>query len=81
MPLDQIGWGVTVVVCLVTVVILLLSGYVGYGAVVFAVACSAAINLRLPRDRRHAAAPAGDERSAGERREGDRRDGAPRDEG
>ncbi|MBB4662484.1 hypothetical protein [Conexibacter arvalis] len=34
-----------------TVVILLLSGYVGYGAVVFAVACSAAINLRLPRER------------------------------
>lgn len=50
-PLDQIGWGATVVICLVTVVILLLSGYVGYGAVVFAVACSAAINLRLPRER------------------------------
>lgn len=59
MPLDQIGWATTVVICLVTVVILLLSGYVGYGAVVFAVACSAAINLRLPRDR-GASAPAGD---------------------
>ena len=47
MPLDQIGWAVTVVVCLVTVVILLLSGYVGYAGVVFAVACSAAINLRV----------------------------------
>lgn len=47
MPLDQIGWAATVVICLVTVVILLLSGYVGYGAVVFAVACSAAINLRV----------------------------------
>jgi uncharacterized membrane protein YczE len=58
-PLDQIGWATTVVICLVTVVILLLSGYVGYGAVVFAVACSAAINLRLPRDRA-ASAPAGD---------------------
>jgi len=46
-PLDQIGWAVTVVVCLVTVVILLLSGYVGYAGVVFAVACSAAINLRV----------------------------------
>ena len=66
MPLDQIGWGVTVVVCLVTVVILLLSGYVGYGGVVFAVACSAAINLRLPRERAAAAERAVAERPAGE---------------
>jgi hypothetical protein len=74
-PLDQIGWGVTVVVCLVTVVILLLSGYVGYGAVVFAIACSAAINLRLRRDRTPAAALARDELVAGEAGEGDRRSG------
>lgn len=37
---------VTVVVCLVTALVTLLSGYVGYAAVVFAIACSAAINLR-----------------------------------
>lgn len=76
MPLDQIGWGVTVAVCLVTVVILLLSGYVGYGAVVFAIACSAAINLHLRRD--PAAGDAARERSGRDRRAGDRREGARR---
>lgn len=45
-PLERIAWIVTVVVCLVTALITLLSGYVGYAAVVFAIACSAAINLR-----------------------------------
>lgn len=45
-PLERIAWMVTVVVCLVTAIVTLLSGYVGYAAVVFAIACSAAINLR-----------------------------------
>ena len=45
-PLERIAWIVTVVVCLVTALVTLLSGYVGYAAVVFAIACSAAINLR-----------------------------------
>jgi ABC-type Fe3+-siderophore transport system permease subunit len=45
-PLERIAWMVTVVVCLVTALVTLLSGYVGYAAVVFAIACSAAINLR-----------------------------------
>jgi hypothetical protein len=45
-PLSRIGWLVTVGACAVGVVLLLASGYVGYAAVVFAVACSAAINLR-----------------------------------
>jgi hypothetical protein len=43
--LARIGWFVTVLVCLVTVVILLLQGYYGYAGVTFAVALSAAINL------------------------------------
>jgi hypothetical protein len=45
-PLSRIAWLVTVAVCLVTSLILLLSGYDGYAGVVFAVALSAAINLR-----------------------------------
>jgi hypothetical protein len=45
-PLTRIAWLVTVGSCLIGVLLLLLSGYVGYAAVVFAVACSAAINLR-----------------------------------
>jgi hypothetical protein len=45
-PLSRIGWLVTVGALLVGVVLLLASGYVGYAAVTFAVACSAAINLR-----------------------------------
>ena len=46
MPLSRIAWLVTVLICLVASVILLLSGYDGYAGVVFAVALSAAINLR-----------------------------------
>ena len=46
MPLPRIAWLVTVVVCVIASVILLLSGYNGYAGVVFAVALSAAINLR-----------------------------------
>jgi hypothetical protein len=45
-PLPRLAWLVTVGACLIGVVLLLASGYVGYAAVVFAVACSAAINLR-----------------------------------
>ena len=46
MPLSRIAWLVTVVICVVASLILLLSGYDGYAGVVFAVALSAAINLR-----------------------------------
>ena len=46
MPLSRIAWLVTVVTCVVTSLILLLSGYYGYAGVVLAVALSAAINLR-----------------------------------
>jgi ABC-type Fe3+-siderophore transport system permease subunit len=45
-PLTRIAWLTTVVICLVTCVILLLSGYLGYAGVLLAVALSAAINLR-----------------------------------
>jgi len=45
-PLTRIAWLATVGVCLVAVILLLASGYVGYAAVTFAVACSAALNLR-----------------------------------
>jgi hypothetical protein len=41
----RVGWLLTVVACLVAVVILALDGYLGYAAVTFAVAVSAAINL------------------------------------
>jgi hypothetical protein len=44
--LARIGWLTTVVICLIAVLILLLQGYLGYAAVTFAVALSAAINLR-----------------------------------
>ena len=46
MPLSRIAWLTIVVACLVAVVLLLVSGYQGYAAVVMAVALSAAINLR-----------------------------------
>jgi hypothetical protein len=45
-PLSRIAWLTTVGLCLIGVILLLASGYVGYGAVVLAVACAAAINLR-----------------------------------
>ncbi len=45
-PLNRIGWLVTVAAALVTAVLLFLSGYNGYGALAIAVAVSAAINLR-----------------------------------
>jgi hypothetical protein len=43
--LSRIAWLVTVLVCVVATLILLVSGYQGYGAVVFAVGACAAINL------------------------------------
>ena len=43
--LNRIAWAVTVGICLVTALILLLSGYDGYAGVTFAVAIAAAINL------------------------------------
>ena len=43
--LARVAWLLTVVGCLVAALILSLDGYLGYGAVTFAVALSAAINL------------------------------------
>ena len=47
-PVDlaRIAWLVTVLMCLIAVLILVLQRYLGYAAVTFAVAVSAAINLR-----------------------------------
>jgi hypothetical protein len=44
--LARFSWLATVAACLIAVLILLLQGYYGYAAVTFAVAASAAINLR-----------------------------------
>lgn len=46
MSLERAAWAVTVAACLIAVVILLLTGYVGYAATVGCVAAAAAINLR-----------------------------------
>ena len=43
--LARIGWLLTVLICLITVLILVLQGYIGYAGVVFAVAVAAAVNL------------------------------------
>jgi hypothetical protein len=43
--LGRLAWLGTVLVCLITVFVLVLQGYLGYAAVTFAVAVSAAINL------------------------------------
>ena len=45
MPFSRIAWATTVVICLVTSLILLLSGYLGYAGVLFAIALAAMINL------------------------------------
>ena len=45
-PLSRIAWLTTVAICLITCILLLLSGYLGYAGVLLAVAISAAINLR-----------------------------------
>jgi len=39
------AWLVTVLICLITVLILVIQGYLGYAGVTFAVAVSAAFNL------------------------------------
>jgi hypothetical protein len=44
--LNRVAWIVTVVICLVAALLLLLSGYQGYAAVLVAIAVSAGINLR-----------------------------------
>ncbi len=44
--LNRIAWIVTVGLCLLTALILVLSGYTGYAGVTLAVAIAAAINLR-----------------------------------
>jgi Tfp pilus assembly protein PilO len=45
-PLSQISWLLTVVVCIIAAVLVLVNGYVGYFAILLAVAAAAAINLR-----------------------------------
>jgi hypothetical protein len=45
MPLSRIAWLVTVLACLVTSLLLLISGYQGYAGVALAVGAAAAINL------------------------------------
>jgi hypothetical protein len=47
-PVDlaRVAWLVAVLACLVTALILLITGRIGYAGVAFAVAISAAINLR-----------------------------------
>jgi len=44
-PLSRLAWLVTVGLCLVTALILLLSGYTGYAGVTLAVGLAALINL------------------------------------
>lgn len=46
MTLARLAWIVTTAICLVTAVILLLSGYLGYFGVLLAIGLAAAINLR-----------------------------------
>ena len=46
MPLSRVAWVTTVVACLITAFLLLLSDYTGYAALAVAVGISAAINLR-----------------------------------
>ncbi len=46
MNLARLGWLTIVLACLIAVVILIVQGYYGYAGVTFAVALSAAINLR-----------------------------------
>jgi hypothetical protein len=44
-PLSRIAWWITVAVCLVVALLVLLSGYSGYAAVLLAVGAAAAVNL------------------------------------
>jgi hypothetical protein len=45
-PLSRIAWLATVVACLITAVLLLISAYYGYAVITLAVALAAGINLR-----------------------------------
>jgi len=40
------SWAATVAICVIAAVLVLISGYVGYFAVLLAIAAAAAINLR-----------------------------------
>lgn len=44
-PLKRAAWIVTVLICVLTAALLLLSGYTGYAGVFLAVGASAAINI------------------------------------
>jgi hypothetical protein len=44
--LGQISWAATVALCVIAAILVLISGYVGYFAVLLAIAAAAAINLR-----------------------------------
>jgi hypothetical protein len=44
-PLSRIAWLATVIACLITALLLLISGYYGYAVITLAVALAAAINL------------------------------------
>ena len=46
MPLEKAAWLTTVIACLITALVLLLAGYLGYAATALCVAAAAAINLR-----------------------------------
>ncbi len=46
MTLGQISWAATVAICVIAAILVLISGYVGYFAVLLAIAAAAAINLR-----------------------------------
>jgi hypothetical protein len=46
MSLERIAWSVTVGICLLGCVMLLISGYQGYGALSGVVGLAAAVNLR-----------------------------------
>jgi hypothetical protein len=54
---NRIAWLVTVAAALITALLLLLSGYNGYGAVAIAVGLSAAINLLPEKSRPPAPGP------------------------
>jgi hypothetical protein len=45
-PLSQISWLLTVAICIIAAILVLINGYVGYFAILLAVAAAAAINLR-----------------------------------
>jgi len=45
-PLSRIAWLTTVLACLLTAILLFVSGYDGYGVIALAIGASGAINLR-----------------------------------